>query len=311
VIDHFYSGDMAMSLNLHGDVSMTTSDKLPFWDTVSLSYSTYFANFIDVLRASWLWMIVAAVFTYFASLQQWTWMASAMANIKPGLPPHAVRPLDMALFIETDNVLVLLAGVSIAVAWHRLMILGEHPGFSGSNLVTKNLWCYILYAIALLLIMASPLLVIMLPFAYLLIPTTSVSTPPAGFFIVGLFAYVLCIVTSVIAIRLSLLLPAQAVGNTNVTFGQAWARSRGNFWRLAWGYAFTTTPMLFVMQIAMLAIVGFPRAAFGGEGFVARMTAMSTVMMVYYLLITPIGIGFLSHAYRHFFMDRSESTNSA
>ena len=39
----------------------------------------------------------------------------------------------------------------------------------------------------------------------------------------------------------------------------------------------------------------------GGEDFAARMTAVSTVFAVYYLLILPIGLGFLSHAYRHFF----------
>ena len=31
------------------------------------------------------------------------------------------------------------------------------------------------------------------------------------------------------------------------------------------------------------------------------MTAASTVGAIYYLLIVPIGISFLSHAYRHFF----------
>ena len=49
--------------------------KLPFWDTVSLSYSTYFSQFIDVLRASWLWLLVVAAFTGFASWQQWSWLA--------------------------------------------------------------------------------------------------------------------------------------------------------------------------------------------------------------------------------------------
>jgi len=39
----------------------------------------------------------------------------------------------------------------------------------------------------------------------------------------------------------------------------------------------------------------------GSDDFVAKMTAMSTIFTVYYLLIVPIGIGFLSHAYRHFF----------
>ena len=37
-----------------------------------------------------------------------------------------------------DNIVLLLAGVSIAVAWLRLMILDERPGFSGGNLATKN-----------------------------------------------------------------------------------------------------------------------------------------------------------------------------
>jgi hypothetical protein len=32
-----------------------------------------------------------------------------------------------------------------------------------------------------------------------------------------------------------------------------------------------------------------------------RMTVMSTMVTAYYLLTLPIGIGFLSHAYRHFF----------
>ena len=32
-----------------------------------------------------------------------------------------------------------------------------------------------------------------------------------------------------------------------------------------------------------------------------RMTAISNVVTAYYLLTLPIGIGFLSHAYRHFF----------
>jgi len=59
--------------------------KLPFWDTVSLSYSTYFSQFIDVLRASWLWLLVVAAFTGFASWQQWSWLARAMENLFTGV----------------------------------------------------------------------------------------------------------------------------------------------------------------------------------------------------------------------------------
>src|SRR5258708_2408172 len=110
--------------------------KLPFWDTVSLAYSTYFRHFNDALRTSWLWLIAVAALTAFASWQQWSWMATAMANLKPGLPPQMPKPTEMVLLLNLANILMLLAGVSIAVAWHRLMILNEQPGVSGSNVAT-------------------------------------------------------------------------------------------------------------------------------------------------------------------------------
>ncbi len=50
------------------------------------------------------------------------------------------------------------AGVSIAVAWHRRIILGEQPGFSGSNVATKSLWRYdgVGFAIGLIAFLPSP-----------------------------------------------------------------------------------------------------------------------------------------------------------
>ena len=277
--------------------------KLPFWDTVSLSYSTYFRHFIDALRASWLWLIVIAVFTGFASWQQWSWMATAMANLKPGLPPQMPKPTEMAVLLNLANIVLLLAGVSIAVAWHRLMILDERPGFSGSNVATKNLWRYIAIAIAIFLIDFLPAAVVMFPAFYFLFPSKAGgSPPPAGFFAVIPLVLVLYAVGTAVAFRLSLLLPARAIGDLSLTFKQTWHRTRGNTWRLLWGIVVTTMPPLLLAQIAFLTMIGAPIPAnFANGGFVARMTVTSTVFVIYYLLIVPIGIGFLSHTYRHFF----------
>lgn len=276
--------------------------KLPFGDAVRLSYSTYFGHFTDALRASWLWLIVTAAFTGFASWQQWSWMATAMANLKPGLPPPMPQPTEMALLLNLANVLLLLAGVSIAVAWHRRIILNEPPGFSGSNVTTKNLWRYIVVAIGLFLIMFLPMATIMIPAFYLLGPTQA-GPPPPGFVPIILLTFAAYAVGIAVSFRLTLLLPARAVGNTTLTFKQAWNRCRGNVWRLIWGIVVTTVPALLIAQIIFLVGIGPPHPGMiGGGGFVARMTAMSTVFSVYYLLILPLGIGFLSHAYRHFFV---------
>jgi hypothetical protein len=277
--------------------------KLPFWDTVSLSYSTYFRHFVDAVRTSWLWLIVIAPLMGVASWQQWSWMATVIVDMKPAVPSQFPKSTEMAVLLYLADVLLLLAGVSIAVAWHRLMILNEHPGFSGGNAANNNLWRYVIVGLALFLVMFLPVAAVMFPTFYFLFPTTAGGgPPPAGFFLLIAVFFVLCAVGTAVALRLTLLLPAQAIGDSSLTFKQTWNRTRGNTWRLFWGIMLTTTPPLLIAQIVFLLGTGSPLPGVaGGEDFVTQMTAASTVSTIYYLLIVPIGIGFLSHAYRHFF----------
>jgi hypothetical protein len=278
--------------------------KLPFRDTVSLSYSTYFANFIDALRASWIWLVVVAAMTGVGSWQQWSWMSTIMADVTRGTPPQMLnqisRPFDMLALLYLGHILTLLAGVSIAVAWHRLMILGEHPGFSGSNLATGNPWRYIGVGLLICLAIFLPAVAIVAPLLFLLPATTGASPGTFPLAVVAFFAIYLIGVA--VALRLSVLLPARAVGDLSLTFKGAWNRTRGNIWRLFWGMLATTLPPLLLIQIAFLTVNGFPNpATFASPNFAAQMTAANVVFTVYYLLMLPIGIGFLSHAYRHFF----------
>jgi hypothetical protein len=69
-----------------------------------------------------------------------------------------------------------------------------------------------------------------------------------------------------------------------------------------WGIVACTLPPALLLQIVLLFLIGFPRPeTFTDPSFAGRFAAMGAIMVVYYLLILPIGIGFLSHAYRHFF----------
>jgi hypothetical protein len=282
--------------------------KLPLWDTITLSYSTYFHHFIDALRASWLWLVVVAALTGVASWQQWSWMSTFMTGAKRGVPPKLPsQPLETVLLGNLDNLLLLFAGVSIAVAWHRLMILGEPPGFSGGNVASRNLWRYIGVGLAMILVVILPALAIVAPMLYFLLPFNAGQPPPRFFLLVPVFL-LFYVAGMAIIFRLSLLLPARAVGNTSLTFKQTWNRTHGNTWRMFWGTVACTMPPLLLAQIMYLLTIGFPNPAkFADEDFAAQMTANSTVFAVYYLLILPIGIGFLSHAYRHFFQQDAKA----
>ncbi len=251
--------------------------KLPLWDTICLSYSTYFYNFQDVLRISWLWLAVAVI--------SWLWLAGLL------VAPHDIPNWLQFLFT--------LAGVSIAVAWHRYIILGEHPRFSGSNVGTKNFWRYVgAIVIAIYQIVILPGLAVGLPMSLLLARTAK------GEMLVNclIYAYLVAVFFAV-ALRLSLLLPARAVGALGLTFIDAWNATRGNTWRIFWGIAACTMPPMLLAAPIQIALVGFPTrpGMFASEAFVGRMTVTRTIVIVRYLLILPIGIGFLSHSCQYFF----------
>jgi hypothetical protein len=293
-----------MSVDL--DSSSPPYPKLPLADTIGLAYSTYFEHFIDALRASWLWMALAATITGVANWGQWSWFSTVMAEVKPSAPPpvlnHMPHPPGFVALAGVDNILLTLAGVSIAVAWHRLLILGEHPGFSGSNVATRDLWRYIGMGLAIGLIVMLPIMVIFFSAFYFIFPSQhpAPGSPPAGLLMLIPLVLVLYVVAIPVMLRLILLLPARAAGDLSLTFRQTWNLTRGNTWRLFWGFAATTVPPVLLMEIAFMVISLPNLATFAVEGFAKRMAATSTIFVVYYLLILPIGIGFLSHAYRHF-----------
>ena len=112
--------------------------KLPLWRTIRLSYSDYFQQFRDVLRISVFWLAITAMFDAAMGWMQASWMAHVLANPRARL--DLTPPVEMTVLGNIDSVAVALACVSIAVAWHRLLLLDEQPGRSGGNLVTSAPW---------------------------------------------------------------------------------------------------------------------------------------------------------------------------
>lgn len=282
--------------------------KLPLWDVANLAYTSYFRHFAALLRASWLWLLMITPVTAVAMWQQWSWLVATVAHMIPGHPPLDLRPTGVWALMYLGNALTIFAGVSIAVAWHRMMILNERPGFSGSNIVTRNLWRYVLVGFLLCLIIILPSMTLMFPVFSFLMPRPAIAANFPAPFLASMFAiFALNGVAIAIVLRLCLLLPARAVGDTRLTLKEVWQRTRGNTWRLFWGLVMTTFPPLLLAEIAFVAVARFPRPGVAtDEDVVIQMTVASTIMMLYYLVVLPISVGFLSHAYRHFFQEPSE-----
>ena len=280
--------------------------KLPLWDVIKLSYSTYFENFIDVLRIVWVWALLVIPVTAVASWLQASWMGQMMTqmthlHLQPGervRPP--APPIELTVASNASTLLLLFCGVGIAVAWHRRLILGERPGISGSNIATRSFWSYILAGIIILSVSALPAILVVVSGTYLL--GFDGNAPSAkGFVLLPLLVVLYCVVAGAL-LRLSLLLPAHAVGDVDLKLKEAWRATRGNTWRLFWGLSACSGPPMLLAQIVFWVFVGFPTPLrFANSAFATEFAAFGTLSMAYYLLMLPISIGFLSHAYRYFF----------
>jgi hypothetical protein len=280
------------------------NSKLPFWETIGISYSFYFQHLADVLRISWLWLLIFVPLVGVTSWLQSTWFAKLVANMRPGKPPLAPAvPTEMTLLGNVSTLVMFLAGCSIAVAWHRLVLLGEQPGLSGGNIISRNLWRYLGVGLVILMIAGFPLLAAIVPIWLWGLPhatgggmpaTSAAASNPAIFFLVPI-AY---LALTIIVVRLCLLLPARAIGDTRVTFKEMWSLTRGNAWRIFWGVVACSAPPMLVAQIVLLTFVGFPNPTrLANDGMAGSWIVFNAIASGYYLLTLPIFVGFLSNAF--------------
>src|SRR5262249_13107647 len=107
-------------------VTVPMPAKLPLWRTIGQAYAIWFGNLGELVRMSWLWLILMA--PILAALM-W-WQVPVMTSVMEAA--RAARPdptPGVTLLTQILNSVVLLPILSsIAVAWHRLLLRGEHVG---------------------------------------------------------------------------------------------------------------------------------------------------------------------------------------
>jgi hypothetical protein len=294
--------DMSATLDAPDEVS----SKLPFWQTVSLSYSFYFRHLGDALRISWLWLLIFVPLTGATNWLQMSWFAETIATMAPGKPPlPPAIPIAVTILGSASELVLFLAGCSIAVAWHRLLLLDEHHGLSGGNVFSRNVWRYVGMGFAILLMGGLPAFAVTASVSLWALPHAVDGTAPAmsaarsnpAIFILIPIAY---LAACIIVTRLCLLLPARAVGDTRLTFKEMWSLTRGNAGRIFWGIVACSLPPLLLAQIALPLGLPNPATLVNAGAVPAPWVIFSAIFSGYYLLTLPIFVGFLSHAFLFF-----------
>lgn len=219
--------------------------KLPVGPAISHMVSSTFNHLGFALRAQWPWMvIVAGIFLVLATTTNIPMSATPEEN-EAYFRAHPGE-LGWFVFLVLVGVLVaMLAFSSIAVAWHRYVLLDEVPKGLARLRVDATVWRYFgnIFLIGLLLVVA------MLPLS-LLVMTLFGLHPALG--VIGALAYVVFLVMPIIY-RLSIKLPAIALERRDFRLGDAWIVSQANWWQIA-GVGVSVTLLSWIVGLIMALV---------------------------------------------------------
>lgn len=276
--------------------------KLSVWRTVGRAYSSAWNNRSDLVRFSWLWALVLILGSFLINWLTWPF------EQKFGLSGS----YTLALLMLPSILFSSLVGASVAIAWHRLLLAGEHPSQKFYLRLDRSVGLYFLWLLFFFLFVWLPMFGIELAAGNFAETVTAAATaePPssedpsapeaeslwlnvaigiaisAGFFFGGaLLSYV--------PIRLSLLLPALALGHHQVTARETWRRTKNNFWRLYIGSILVSIPPV----LAIFVGLALPE----GSNIRFISSIHSSFFDVIALVFGVIAVGFLSFSYRIFF----------
>jgi hypothetical protein len=194
---------------------------LPVFPAFAHAVKSAWHNLPFAFRASLPWLVVLVPINVWADL-----------NV-PEFDPTTIKPEEM-LAVQTALLRVYAAGAvslviyaSIAVTWHLYILKDEVPGRASRLRLDKTVWRYFGNSLLVALLIA----LLLLPLALLLsgFAVAAGSFSPA---LLSLYMVVFILIAVPVAYRLSLKLPAIALGRNDFRFRDAWTATQGNMSRL-------------------------------------------------------------------------------
>jgi hypothetical protein len=271
--------------------------KLPVWQTVGACYATVARNLGQLVRISWLWLLImlpvyAAQHLLDREVSEREGVAGALIDVA------ALVAMLAAIVIE------LLFLASIAVAWHRLILRQQRVTAPAYLRLDRTVWLYLIYSLLLTLLVLVPVAV-----SLALIGLSEVAARVVGDLVVSLGLSLLggsvvllgsILLLLLVVPRLSLVLPAVAL-EQELSLREAWRASRTNALRLALATGLCMLPAVFLLMLPSLLTL-LLRAPwwldFSWERIVSLMWVTTPVRLFLHWIMDSIGYAvFSSPAY--------------
>lgn len=234
-------------------------------------------------------VIAPALFTVLINTVAAIIMAPEALIALQSTPDTFVLPPRSSIFLLTFLGLVGLIGYALmAILWHRHVLLNETEGQTGLRPGLSVILSYLWRAILLALVQFLVAIPIGVAIAIVGGVGAAISDGVALFFVVGILAGVLFVW---IALRLSVVLPAAALGNT-MRISESW-QATAPIANTLWGLA--------VLLAVLNVIISLATAAITPDGYAVAMVVQTVVYIVEGLVFISV----LTTLYGHLVEGRS------
>ena len=267
---------------------------LPVIKTLNHAVKSTTDNIGFAFHISWPWMLMLLPLNVVTNLYL----------VFNGLQPDARGYVDPALVgklfavVAPLSIASIIAYASIAVSWHRYILLDEIPEGWKRLRIDSLMWRYIGNFILMVLLVAACAIGAGLGIALAAFILTAIVGETLSIVIVVpaiLFMYSYAIIAGY---RLSVKLPAVALGRMDFRMGDAWRATEGNMWRLL-GLLTLLILCLLLVGVAMFAITFI----FNKFGAVGLSLSVAVQVMVNWVA-TILGVTMLTSLYGLFVESR-------
>ncbi len=263
--------------------------KLPVFATVRRAYAAAVSNFATFVRIAWLWIVLILLvnFAILALLPERLAPTTPAGYVRFGVTDWAV--LQAIGFLNALLVIPMLS--SIAVNWHRMLLAGERPGPMAFIRFDAPVWAYTGLAIIFSLIKT----LVGFPQLAASVNSAGGASPLAPFFQIA--AALVFLAGLMYLARYSVALPAKALENGAIGPRRAFQATRGNTWRISWGFVLCFMPLI-ALGVASYWIWPGPAVMLSAS---PTATAIRLINGALAAIAGIVGVGFLSYTYLHFF----------
>lgn len=275
-------------------MTATARPGLPVLRTVSEAFHSVPENWQGGLRISWLWLLILAGMFWLeiTTFPVAPFPAAGELPAKPTLPSPGIMLLWPLLIVVS-----MLALGSTAVAWHRLILLGEQPPRIWPGIgrpALRYLGRLLLIGLSAMPVMLLGGLLLFAPLADMLIPQPVkpfVAPSAAHVLAISIVGFVAMVPALLVIARLSVGLPAIAIGRP-MTLTESWEFTVGNTGRLFGGTLLVYMPAYAIGQAFQLAF--WPPVFWPKSGILSAMVLMFLINC----LAAVAALSFLSLSYR-------------